>query len=78
VSGSAVDHPIIRSEACRHLDAITEIATEPDRLEHHLAAVGENRNLCTTFGWYQRCGRCADVSRVAIEVGPGACFQVKL
>src|SRR5229473_321750 len=32
--GWAVDHPILRGKACRHLDSVAEIAAQLDRLQH--------------------------------------------
>src|ERR1700736_5476566 len=54
--GRAIDHPILRIEAGRHLDGVTEIPAELDRLEHHLVSVSNNRDLHAAVDRRQRRG----------------------
>ena len=55
--GRAVDHPIRRGEAGRHLDVVAEIPAELDGFEHHFVAVAVDCNLRTLVARDQRYGR---------------------
>jgi hypothetical protein len=52
----AIDHPVLRSQAGGHLDAVAEIAAEQDGLEPRFVAVAENSDLRAAVDRYQ-CGR---------------------